>query len=91
MKIIATTNGGYICEVSRREITLLGATSTSIGDEIPLERAFDTLDAMRSISRTHLKYLGDHISKLQAKYSEVEEAYNKTMLFDTIKNSEGSK
>ena len=90
MKIIATTNGGYICEVSRREITLLGATS-SIGDEIPLERAFDTLDAMRSISRTHLKYLGDHISKLQAKYSEVEEAYNKTMLFDTIKNSEGSK
>jgi hypothetical protein len=90
MKIIATTNGGYICEVSRREITLLGATS-SIGDEIPLERAFDTLDAMRSISRTHLRYLGDHISKLQVKYAEVEEAYNKTMLFDTIKNSEGSK
>lgn len=88
MKIIATTTSGYICEISRREVALLGANSTSIGDEVPLDRAFDTLDSLRSISRTNLKYLGDHISKLQTKYAEVEDMYNKIMLLDSIKNNQ---
>jgi hypothetical protein len=90
MKIIATTTGGYICELSRREVALLGGTS-NIGDEVDLARAFDTLDALRSLSRTNLRYLGEYISKLQSKYEEVEDAYNKTMMFDTIKNSDGNK
>jgi hypothetical protein len=90
MKIIATTTHGYICEVSRREIALLGATS-NIGDEVPLDRVFDTLDSLRSISRTNLKYLGEHISKLQSKYAETEDMYNKIMMLDTVKNSEGNK
>lgn len=91
MKIIANTNGGYICEMSRREVSLLGVKLDSIGDEVPLDRAFDTLDSLRSISRTNLKYLGEHISKLQSKYAEVEDMYNKTMMLDTVKNSEGNK
>jgi hypothetical protein len=86
MKIIATTTSGYICEISRREVSLLGGGS-NIGDEVPLDRAFDTLDSLRSISRTNLNYLGDQINKLQAKYKDVEEMYNKTMIFDSIKNS----
>lgn len=90
MKIIATTTSGYICELSRREVALLGGTS-NIGDEVDLARAFDTLDSLRSISRTNLKYLGDQISKLQSRYAEIEDAYNKTMLLDTVKNSEGNK
>lgn len=91
MKIIATTTGGYICEISRREVALLGVKMDSIGDEVDLARAFDTLDSLRSISRTNLKYLGDQIYKLQEKYKDVEDMYNKTMLFDIVKNSEGSK
>jgi len=91
VKIIANTNGGYICEMSRREVSLLGVKLDSIGDEVPLDRAFDTLDSLRSISRTNLKYLGEHISKLQSKYAEVEDMYNKTMMLDTVKNSEGNK
>lgn len=91
MKIIANTNGGYICEISRREVLLLGVKLESIGDEVPLDRAFDTLDSLRSISRTNLKYLGEHISKLQSKYAEAEDMYNKIMMLDTVKNSEGDK
>jgi len=77
--------------MSRREVSLLGVKLDSIGDEVPLDRAFDTLDSLRSISRTNLKYLGEHISKLQSKYAEVEDMYNKTMMLDTVKNSEGNK
>lgn len=91
MKIIATTTSGFICEVPRREISLLGVTSPTIGDEVPLDRAFDTLDSLRGISRSNLVYLGDQISKLQKKYEEVSDTYNKTMLFDSIKTSEGKK
>ena len=91
MKIIATTTNGFICEVSRREVSLLGITSPTIGEEVPLDRAFDTLDSLRSISRSNLVYLGDQISKLQKKYEEVADIYSKTTLFDTIKTSEGTK
>ena len=91
MKIIANTTGGYICEMSRREVVLLGVNSPNLGDEVDLARAFDTLDSLRSISRVNLTYLGDQISKLQTKYTEVEDAYNKTMLLDSVKNSEGTK
>jgi hypothetical protein len=87
MKIIATTTGGFLCELSRREISLLGVTSGSIGDEVPLDRAFDTLDNLRGISRSNLTYLGESIRKLQAKFNDVEDAYTKTMLLDSIKNS----
>lgn len=91
MKIIATTTGGYICEMSKREVALLGVHSPNIGDEVDLVRAFDTLDSLRSISRTNLKYLGEQIYKLQEKYKDIEDIYNKTMLFDTVKNSEVKK
>jgi hypothetical protein len=89
MKIIATTNSGYICEVSHREISLLGSSNVSIGDEIGLERAYDTIANLRSISRTNLAYLGDQINKLSKKYEEVADMYDKTMMLDTVKNSEG--
>jgi hypothetical protein len=91
MKIIATTTGGYICELSRREVSLLGATSPNIGDEVDLARAFDTLDSLRSISRSNLKNLGFELKKLQEKFADVESAYTSTMLLDTVKNSEGNK
>ncbi len=91
MKIIANTTHGYICELTRREVALLGTNSPSLGDEIDLARAYDTLDSLRSISRTNLRYLGDQINKLQTKYIEIEDMYNKTMLVDTVKNSEGNK
>jgi hypothetical protein len=91
MKIIATTNGGFICEVSRREVSLLGIASPTLGEEIPLDRAFDTLSSLRSISQTNLRYIGDEITKLQQKYDVVADIYSKTMLFDSIKTSEGTK
>lgn len=88
MKIIATTTGGYICEVSRRETSLLGLTSPNIGDNVELDRAFDTLDSLRSISRYNLKNLGEQIRGLQKKYDEIADAYCNTVILDTIKNSE---
>jgi hypothetical protein len=91
MKIIASTNDGYICEMTRREVSLLGASSPTIGVEVDLARAYDTLDSLRSISRYNLKNLGDQIRKLQQKFDEVEMSYDKTMLLDTVKNSEKSK
>jgi hypothetical protein len=91
MKIIASTNDGYICEMTRREVSLLGTPSAKIGDEVDLARAYDTLDSLRGISRVNLKYLGDQIRKLQDKFDEVESSYDKTMMIDTIKNSEKAK
>ncbi len=91
MKIIANTTNGHICELSNREIRLLGVSSPSIGDEVDLAKAFDTLDGLRSLSRTNLKNLSYEISKLQTKYAELEAAYDKTMLLDNIKTSEDNK
>jgi hypothetical protein len=88
MKVIATTTGGYLCELSRQEAHLLGHSSINIGDEIPLDRAFETLTNLRGISRTNLVYLGDQITKLQTKFKDVEEMYSKVMLLDSMKNNE---
>lgn len=91
MKIIANTTHGHICELSNREVRLLGVSSPGIGDEVDLAKAFDTLDGLRSLSRTNLKNLAYEISKLQTKYAELEAAYDKTMLLDNIKTTEDNK
>jgi hypothetical protein len=91
MKIIANTDHGYLCEVSRHEVNLLGMPSPKINDIVELEKAFATLESLRSLSRTNLTYLGDNIKKLQERYDSVTQIYEKVMLLDNIKNSGTSK
>ena len=88
MKIIASTQTGYLCELSTREIGLLGNTSPKINDTVELERAFDILQSLRGLSRAHMTYLGDNIKKLQDRYDAIQESYDKVMLFDSIKNKQ---
>lgn len=88
MKIIANTEHGYLCEVSRREVSLLGITSPKINDMIELDKAFDVLESLRSLSRTNLAYLGDNIKKLQDRYDAVTQTYEKVMILDSIKHNE---
>lgn len=88
MKIIASTQTGYLCELSRREISLLGNVAPKIDDTVELERAFDILDSLRGLSRANITYLGDNIKKLQERYAAIQESYDKVMLFDSIKNKQ---
>lgn len=91
MKIIANTEHGYLCEISRREVSLLGISSPSINDMVELDKAFDILESLRSLSRNNLAYLGDNIKKLQDRYDAVTQTYEKVMLLDSIKNNEVKK
>jgi hypothetical protein len=91
MKIIANTEHGYLCELSRRELNLIGITSPKINDMVEIDKAYDILDSLRALSRTNLTYLGDNIKKLQERYETVTDTYEKLMLLDNMKNSGTSK
>lgn len=91
MKIIANTEHGYLCELSRRELNLIGITSPKINDMVEIDKAYDILDSLRALSRTNLTYLGDNIKKLQERYETVTDTYEKVMLLDNMKNSGTSK
>lgn len=87
MKIIANTEHGYLCELSRRELSIIGITSPKINDMVEIDKAYDILDSLRALSRTNISYLGENIKRLQEKYADITETYEKLMLLDNIKNS----
>lgn len=87
MKIIANTEHGYLCELSRRELDLIGLKTPKINDVVEIDKACDTLEALRALSRTNLTYLGESIKKLQERYNTIIDTYEKVMLLDNIKNS----
>jgi hypothetical protein len=90
MKIIAHMDGQkYLAEISSRELRELNTeVKLEIGAEYEITKAAETLAALRSLSRNKLEYIGKYIVDLQAKFEQIEEAYNALMLLDTIKNSE---
>ena len=90
MKIIAHMAGGkYLAEVSRGELRELDSeVNIEIGAEYEIKKAAETLATLRSLSRNKLEYIGKYINDLQAKFEEIEEAYDSLMMLDTIKNSE---
>jgi hypothetical protein len=88
MKIIATTTGGYICEISRPEAHIIfDSTVAHIGDENDLHKAYELLSAIRSLSKSQLHYLDQSISGLNKKFAEVQESYDKLMLLDNIRSA----
>ena len=87
MKIIAVTTSGFLCEISTREIAKLGITSPGMGMEIPIDRLFDTITNLKSISTDSfekLKYLSNDLNN---RLAEIEETYEKTMLLHIIKGN----
>lgn len=90
MKIIANTGSmGYLAEVSYWELRELDdKIKPEIGAEYEILRAAQTLSELRSLSRNKLEYIGKYINDLQAKFEDIEQAYDSLMLLDTIKNSE---
>jgi hypothetical protein len=90
VKIIATMGANkYLAEVDARELRELDSQVTiTVGAEYEITKAAETLAALRSISRTKLEYVGKYIVDLQAKFEQIEEAYDALMMLDTIKNSE---
>jgi hypothetical protein len=91
MKIIATMGGNkYLAEVDSFELRELNSeVKLEVGAEYEIRKAAETLAALRSLSQNKLKYIGKYIVDLQAKFEDIEEAYDALMLLDTIKNSEG--
>ena len=90
MKIIATMGANkYLAEVDARELRELDKeVSITVGAEYEITKAAETLAALRSISRNKLEYIGKYIVDLQAKFEQIEEAYDALMMLDNIKNSE---
>ena len=90
MKIIAhMADGKYLAEVSRGELRELDReVKLEIGAEYEITKAAETLATLRSLSRNKLEYIGKYINDLQAKFEEIEEAYDALMMLDNIKHSE---
>ena len=90
MKIIATMGANkYLAEVDSRELRELDSQVTiTVGAEYEITKAAETLAALRGLSRNKLEYIGKYIVDLQARFEQIEEAYDALMLLDTIKNSE---
>jgi hypothetical protein len=90
MKIIASIDGQkYLAEVTSRELRELNSgVSIQVGAEYEITKAAETLATLRGLSRNKLEYIGKYINDLQAKFEEIEEAYDALMMLDTIKNSE---
>lgn len=90
MKIIASTgNSKYLAEVDMRELRELNNDiKVEIGAEYEITKAAETLATLRSLSRNKLEYIGKYIVDLQARFEQIEEAYDALMMLDTIKNSE---
>jgi hypothetical protein len=90
MKIIASVDGQkYLAEVTSRELRELDSQVTiTVGAEYEITKAAETLAALRGLSRNKLEYIGKYIVDLQAKFEQIEEAYDTLMMLDNIKNSE---
>lgn len=90
MKIIASAGSNkWLVEINSFELRELDSeTKLEIGSEFEIRKAAETLAALRSLSRNKLQYIGRYINDLQAKFEEMEEAYNALMVLDNIKNSD---
>jgi hypothetical protein len=90
MKIIAHMDGQkYLAEISSRELRELNTeVKLEIGAEYEITKAAETLTALRGLSRNKLEYIGKYIVDLQAKFEDIQEAYDALMMLDNIKNSE---
>lgn len=90
MKIIATMGSNkYLAEVDSRELRELNSdVKLEVGAEYEITKAVETLVALRSLSRNKLEYIGKYINDLQAKFEQIEQAYDALMMLDNIKNSE---
>jgi hypothetical protein len=99
MKVIAQiTHDRIMCEVSSVEIARLhGAGSRydkewqehwiSIGAEHDMVEAFKAVDALRGFDKSQLKYLKAQMDSMAKEYDRNTEAYDKLMLFDTLKDT----
>lgn len=80
----------YLAEVTSYElIELNNDVKVEVGAEYEIRKAAETLATLRNLSRNKLEYIGKYINELQAKFEQIEEAYDALMLLDNIKNSEG--
>jgi len=90
MKIIASAGSSkWIAEIDSYELRELDSeVKLEIGAKFEIRKAAETLQNLRSLNRNKLDYIGRYINDLQAKFSEIEEAYDALMMLDTIKHSE---
>ena len=90
MKIIASAGTSkWIAEIDSYELRELDSDAKlEIGTEFEIRKAAETLQTMRSLNRNKLAQIGRYINDLQAKFEEIEEAYDALMMLDTIKHSD---
>lgn len=90
MKIIASAGSNkYLAEITSFELRELNSdVKLEIGAEYEITKAAETLATLRSLSRNKLEYIGRYINDLQAKFEEIEQAYDALMMLDNIKHSE---
>jgi hypothetical protein len=99
MKVIAQIDSDKVlCEVSASEIGRLYNTTgpydskweknwINVGRVHDLQSAYHAVDTLRSFDEKRLRYLKQQIDQMTQSYDQIVTAYEKLMLFDTLKEA----
>jgi hypothetical protein len=97
MKVIAQIDSSKVlCEVSYAEIAKLHGTSgpydnawdsawIKVNAEHDMVAVFKAIDALRGFDKNQLHYMQQRIATMNNDFAQVKEAYEKLMLFDTLR------
>jgi hypothetical protein len=97
MKVIAQIDSSKVlCEVSHTEIAKLHCVSgpydkawdsawVKVGAEHDMAEIFKAVDDLRGFDRSQLHYMQQRVNSMNETFAQIKEAYEKLMLFDTLK------
>jgi hypothetical protein len=97
MKVIAQIDSSKVlCEVSHAEIAKLHGVSgpydkawdsawVRVNAEHDMAEAFKAVDALRGFDDAQIKYVQNRMETMMREFGLVKEAYEKLMMFDTLK------
>ena len=87
MKIIASTEKGYLVEISFGELRKIGITG-HLGDEVDLANVLEALQKIDHIGKAHLKTLGKDIERLSEVYNDLIDSYDRAVLLRKLDDPE---
>lgn len=91
MKIIGSSNSGYIVEISNAEMSRMlksWENSPKYGDEIDLAAFCDILDKVRHLDSNKLQFAIKRTRDMLESFEEVQSSINALLLFDKLSKPE---
>jgi hypothetical protein len=86
MKIIATTSGGYLCEISSTELREFSETHNfGIGTEIPVKMAAESISMLRSLDSIRIENAIDKAKQALNSLNKIKDDVDALLLFDKLK------